>query len=89
MQRAKTLLDRRDFNLLGFGLDDFIEAYVQTVLAVTAIDTMACKLVNSKGRFRRRFFASLNPDPTLLHEIAEQQPRPPAKKPTRGADEVV
>lgn len=74
------LLDRRDFNLLGFGLDDFIEAYVQAVLAVTAVDTMACKLVNTKGRFRRRFFASLNPDPTLLDEIAKQLPSTPAKK---------
>ena len=63
------LLDRRDFNSLGFGLDDFIEAYVQTILAVTAVDTMAIKLVNSKGRFRRRFFASVNPDPVLLEEI--------------------
>jgi hypothetical protein len=74
------LLDRRDFNLLGFGLDDFIEAYVQTVLAVTAVDTMATQLVNSKGRFRRRFFASVNPDPALLDEISLQLPRPSAKK---------
>ena len=73
------LLDRRDFNLLGFGLDDFIEAYVQTVLAVTAVDTMARKLANSKVRFRRRFFASINPDPALLSEIAQQMPKPVGK----------
>ncbi len=74
------LLDRRDFNLLGFGLDDFSEAYVQTVLSVTAVDAMACKLVNSKGRFRRRFFSTLNPDPSLLDEIALQLPKPAPKK---------
>ena len=26
------LMDRRDFNKLGVGLDDMIEAYIQTVL---------------------------------------------------------
>jgi hypothetical protein len=34
------LVDRRDYNTLGLGLDDLIEAFVQTVLAVTAIDHM-------------------------------------------------
>lgn len=63
------LMDARDFNRLGVGLDDLIEAYLQTVLAMTAIDRMADSLVTSKGRFRRRFFASLNPDPALVTEI--------------------
>lgn len=63
------LADERDFNRLGLGLDVLIEAYLQTVLAVTAIDGMAQRLVTKKGAFRRRFFASLNPDPRLHAEI--------------------
>ena len=35
------LMDRRDFNHLGLGLDDLIEAYIQTVLSTIAIDRMA------------------------------------------------
>jgi hypothetical protein len=63
------LMDSRDFNRLGIGVDDLIEAYLQTVLAVTAIDRMATTLVTTKGRFRRRFFARLNPDRALMQEI--------------------
>jgi hypothetical protein len=63
------LMDRRDFNKLGIGLDDLIEAYIQTVLSTIAIDRMAKKLFNSKGKFSRRLFASLNDDPILLAEI--------------------
>lgn len=64
------LMDSRDFNRLGLGIDDLVEAYVQTVLSVSAIDAMSCKLVTQKGRFRRRMFSSLNPDPVLVEEIA-------------------
>ncbi|THH39751.1 ATP-grasp domain-containing protein [Neolewinella litorea] len=63
------LMDRRDFNKLGIGLDDLIEAYIQTVLSTIAIDQMAQKLFNSKGKFSLRLFSSLNDDPTLLSEI--------------------
>ena len=63
------LMDRRDFNILGLGLDDLIEGYIQTVLSMIAIDNMAQTLINSKGKFRRRLFASLNNDPKLLSEI--------------------
>lgn len=63
------LMDRRDFNKLGLGLDDLIEAYIQTVLSMIAIDRMATALVNTKGRFRMRLFKSLNDDPTLVNEI--------------------
>lgn len=65
------LMDRRDFNRLGVGLDDLIEAYVQTVLSTIAIDQMAKQLYNQKGKFRKRLFRSLNDDPTLLNEILE------------------
>lgn len=63
------LMDRRDFNKLGVGLDDLIEAYVQTVLSTIAIDRMAIQLFNQKGKFRKRLFRSLNDDPTLLNEL--------------------
>ena len=63
------LMDRRDFNKLGIGLDDLIEGYIQTVLSTIAIDKMCKNLFNSKGRFKQRLFKSLNNDPTLLSEI--------------------
>ncbi|HUH01202.1 MAG TPA: hypothetical protein VML75_04355 [Kofleriaceae bacterium] len=63
------LMDSRDFNRIGIGIDDLIEAYIQTVLAVTSIDEMAQTLISTKGRFRRRFFGAMNPDPALLGEI--------------------
>ncbi len=63
------LMDGRDFNTLGLGLDDLIEGYLQTVMSVTAIDRMACDLVTSSGRLRRRLFRSLTPDPVLCDEI--------------------
>jgi hypothetical protein len=63
------LMDRRDFNKLGLGLDDLIEAYIQTVLSTIAIDKMCVNLFNSKGKFRMKLFKSLNNDDTLLDEI--------------------
>ncbi len=63
------LADSREFNRLGLGLDELIEGYVQTVLSVRAVDQMCVQLINSKGRFRRRLFRSLNPDPALCDEI--------------------
>ena len=63
------LMDRRDFNKLGIGLDDLIEAYIQTVLSTVAIDKMAQTLVNSQGRFRMKLFKSINNDPSLIEEI--------------------
>ncbi len=63
------LMDRRDFNKLGIGLDDLIEAYIQTVLSTIAIDKMCKNLFNSKGKFKMRLFKSLNNDSTLLNEI--------------------
>lgn len=63
------LMDRRDFNKLGIGLDDLIEAFIQTVLSTIAIDKMCINLFNSKGKFKQKLFKSLNNDPTLLEEI--------------------
>jgi hypothetical protein len=63
------LMDRRDFNKLGLGLDDLIEGYVQTVLSTIAIDKMCIRLFNTKGAFRMKLFKSLNNDQTLLAEL--------------------
>ncbi|MDX1939190.1 MAG: hypothetical protein SFU99_01480 [Saprospiraceae bacterium] len=63
------LMDRRDFNKLGIGVDDLIEAYIQTVLSMVAIDKMAKTLVNSQGKFRMRHFSTLNDDQSLIQEI--------------------
>lgn len=63
------LMDSRDFNRLGMGIDELIEAYVQTVLATVAIDRMMERLTNNKGRFSVRLFRALNDDKRLLDEI--------------------
>jgi hypothetical protein len=64
------LMDLKDWNKLGLGIDDLIDAYVQTVLATTAIDQMAQKLINMEtGQFQEQFFRSLNSDEALLKEI--------------------
>ena len=62
-------MDNKDFNAIGIGLDDLIEAFIQTVLSVKAIDNMASALVNKKGKFRKKLFSSLDNDPNLLSEI--------------------
>ena len=62
------LMDRKDFNQLGLGLDDLINAYVQTVLASIAIDKMCCRLMKS-GTFDLDLFRSLNDDPALIAEV--------------------
>ncbi|MCA9982490.1 MAG: hypothetical protein KDD89_16730, partial [Anaerolineales bacterium] len=67
------LMDHRDFNKLGLGLDDLIEGYVQTVLATVAIDRMAVQLMSQKGTLRTRLFRSLNNDPALLSEIMSNE----------------
>lgn len=63
------LMDKKDFNSLGIGIDDLIEAYIQTVLTIVAIDKMAQTLVNKKGQFRQKLFKSLDNDESLLKEI--------------------
>jgi hypothetical protein len=63
------LMDRRDFNTVGIGADDLIEAYIHTVLAAIAIDKMAVALITQKGSLRRGLFRSLDDDPVLLEEI--------------------
>lgn len=63
------LMDRKDFNKLGIGIDNLIDGFIQTVLSTIAIDKMAIKLMNKKGRFRQKLFCSLNNDQSLFDEI--------------------
>jgi hypothetical protein len=63
------LMDRKDFNHLGIGIDDLIEAFIQTTLTVIAIDKMASQLINKKRQFRMKLFKSLVNDQTLLDQI--------------------
>ena len=62
------LMDCKDFNQLGIGLDDLIDAYIQTVLSVVAIDNM-CQRLRPNGSFDVDTFAELNPDAALLREL--------------------
>lgn len=64
------LMDRRDFNVLGMGIDDLIDAYIQTVLAVVAIERM-CKFLSPDGQFSLPLFRSVCDDEMLLKEIEE------------------
>lgn len=64
------LMDRKDFNSLGIGIDDLVEAFIQTTLTVIAIDKMASTLINSKGQFKMKLFKSLDRDETLINEIS-------------------
>ena len=64
-------MDVHDFNRLGLGIDDLIDAYIQTVLATTAIDRAAGRLVNTDGDFDFDLYATLNDDDGLLDEIMQ------------------
>ena len=50
------MMDRRDFRQLGIGLDDIINAYVQTVLSTVAVDRMSQNLVTQKGKLKKKLF---------------------------------
>jgi len=63
------LMDRKDFNSLGVGVDDLIEGYIQTILSIIAIDKMAENLLSKKGQFRLKLFKSMDNDKSLLNEI--------------------
>ena len=63
------LMDTRDFNKLGIGIDQLIEGYVQTVLSVIAIDKLAKKLINDKGQLKKKLFRSMNKDESYINEL--------------------
>lgn len=64
------LMDRRDFNMLGIGIDDLIDAYIQTSLSCVAIDKLCARLIKENGSFDYKLFASLNDDESMLAEMA-------------------
>ena len=64
------LMDRRDFNVLGMGIDDLIDGFIQTVLAVVSIERM-CKFLRPDGRFSLSLFKSVCDDEVLISEIKE------------------
>lgn len=63
------LMDARDFNRLGIGLDDLIESFIQTVLSAVAIDKMAKRLIDENRKFNLELFKSLDPDNKFIDEI--------------------
>ena len=63
------LMDTRDFNVLGVGIDQLIEGYVQTVLSVIAIDKLAVTLINDKGTLKKKLFHSMNKDESYTNEL--------------------
>jgi hypothetical protein len=63
------VMDTAGFNSLGMGLDDLIDAYVQTVLSVVAIDSMAAELLRADGELDRARFFELDDDPSLVGEL--------------------
>jgi hypothetical protein len=62
------LMDRRDFDELGIGLDELIDAFVQTCLATISIDRMGAHLCTG-GVFDLSRLAEVNDDPGLAREI--------------------
>ena len=75
------MCDARDFQVLGLGLDDLIDAFVQSCLAVTAIDEQAQGLLTAEGDFSLEAFAAVNDDPALVRELYVG---PPAAAPAGG-----
>ena len=51
------------------GIDDLIDAFVQSCLAVIAIDDQAAALLHPDGSFNLAAFAEINDDPALLAEL--------------------
>jgi len=63
------LMDTRDFNKLGIGTDDLIDAFFQTVMATIAIDKLAIQLMKDPDTFNKELFRSLNKDDVLMREL--------------------
>lgn len=63
------LMDRKDFNALGIGLDELIEGFIQATLSAIAIDKLSRALISQKGKLKRRLFRSLNDDGALWDEL--------------------
>ena len=62
------LMDRKEFNSLGIGLDDLIESYIQSALSMVSIDKL-CKRLLVDNKFNHDLFVSLNNDQALTEEF--------------------
>jgi hypothetical protein len=58
-----------DFNQLGIGLDDLIDGYIQTVLAVISIDKFCESFLNEKNELNYQAFKYLNSDEKFVMEL--------------------
>lgn len=68
-EKRLIVMDRKDFNKLGLGIDDLIEGFMQTVFASIAIDKMSGKLLKKTGGLKRKLYTTFNPDEKFLDEI--------------------
>lgn len=62
-------LSEEEFETLGLGLDELIDAYVQTVMATIAIDRMAAELADPVAGLDLSAFSALDDDPGLIREL--------------------
>jgi hypothetical protein len=67
------MADVRDVPSLGLSVDDLIDGFVQSVLAMTAIDDMCARLLTPAGAFDLDAFEALNDDAALLDELRARE----------------
>lgn len=64
------VMNDEDFVQLGMDIDDLIESYIQTVLAIVAIDQLCIQLYDDSNElFDVDLFKKINPDDVLINEI--------------------
>lgn len=64
------VLDDECMDHLGLNCDDLVDAYIQTVLSVSAIDKLCAELYDTPDNtFDLERFKQMNPDYCLLNEI--------------------
>lgn len=64
------VMNDEDFTQLGIDIDDLIESYVQTVLAIIAIDQLCIQFYDDSNQiFDVDLFRKINPDEVLINEI--------------------
>jgi hypothetical protein len=78
------MMDDRDFNQMGLGVDALLESFIQTVLATIAIDKMAANLITAKGKFRMKLFRELCDDRELVKEVEQAYAFEGGSKETQG-----
>ena len=63
------VMNNEDFGQLGIGLDDLIDGFVQTVLAVISIDKFCERFVNESNELNYDLIRDLNTDVNFINEI--------------------